>query len=68
MFDEITSFPKVFASIRTDTDFHIQLQCNGNPLAPPLWFIQGTNAKLRRFIVLETIFRRNSKTRSLLVG
>ena len=53
VFDEITSFPKVFASIRIDTYFHVQLQCNGNPLPLPLWFIQGTNAKLRRFSALD---------------
>ena len=48
-FDELTSFPKVFGSIKVDHDLHVQLQCNGNPL----WFVQGTDAKLKRFSQLE---------------
>ena len=53
VFDEVTSFPKVFASIRIDHEFHVQLQCNGNHLPLPLWFIRGTDAKIRRFSQLE---------------
>ena len=53
IFDEITSFPKVVASIRIDHDFHVQLECNGNHLPLPLWFIRGTDAKIRRFSQLE---------------
>ena len=52
-FDEVTSFPKVFGSIKVDRDLHVQLQCNGNPLPLPLWFVQGTNGKLKRFSQLE---------------
>ncbi len=32
---------------------HVQLQYNGNPLPLPLWFICGTDAKLRRYSQLE---------------
>ena len=52
-FDETTSFPRVFGSIKIDEQLHVQLQCNGNPIPLPLWFIQGTDAKLRRFSQLE---------------
>ena len=52
-FDEVTSFPKVFGSIRVDQEMHVQLQCNGNPLPLPLWFISGTDAKLRSYSQLE---------------
>ena len=45
-FDSVTSFPKVFGSIRIDRDRHVQLQCNGNPFPLPLWFTIGTDAKL----------------------
>ena len=44
-----TSFPKVFESIRMDRNLHVLLQFNGNPV--PL--IHGTDAKLKRFRMLE---------------
>ena len=47
------SFSKVFESIRIDRDLHVQLQFNSNPLPLPPWFIQGTDAKLKRFSMLE---------------
>ena len=52
-FDRDTSFPKIVGSIRIDKSMHVQLQCNGNPLPLPLWFIQGTDAKLKRFSQLD---------------
>ena len=52
-FDAVSSFPKVFGSTRIDKDLHVQLQCNGNPLPLPLWFIRGTDAKLRNYSQLE---------------
>ena len=52
-FDEETQFPSLRECIRIDRNLHIQLQFNGNPIPLPQWFINGHNAKLTRFSMLE---------------
>ena len=52
-FDDKTSFPKVFEAIKVDKDLHVLLQFIGRSLPLPPWFIQGTEAKLKRFSMLE---------------
>ena len=52
-FDATTSFPKIFESIRIDTDLHVQLQYNGVKVPLPDWFVVGRNAKLKRLSMLE---------------
>ena len=52
-FDEATQFPVVLESIRIDSDLHVQLQYNGIPLPLPPWFVNGLNAKLTKFSMLE---------------
>ena len=47
-FDDKTKFPRVFESIRIDTDLHVQLQYNGIKVPLPDWFVIGKNAKLSR--------------------
>ena len=48
-FDDKTKFPRVFESIRIDTDLHVQLQYNNGIKVPlPDWFVIGKNAKLSR--------------------
>ena len=52
-FDIETHFPSINECIRIDRNLHVQLQCNGNPISLPQWFIHGNNAKLTKFSVLE---------------
>ena len=47
VFDIETHFPSIKECI------HVQLQCNGNPIPLPQWFIHGNNAKLTKFSMLE---------------
>ena len=53
VFDPETHFPFIKKCIRIDQNLHIQLQCDGNPISLPQWFIYGHNAKLTRFSMLE---------------
>ena len=51
-FDEKTKFPRVFESIRIDTELHVQLQYNGTKVPLPDWFHVGRNAKLNRISMI----------------
>lgn len=53
VFDEETEFPTVSECIRIDNNLHVQLQYNGKFLPLPKWFVQGRNAKLTHFSMLE---------------
>ena len=44
-YDE-SGFPHIFESIRVDSQLHVQLQFNGNPVPLPKFFTIGSNAKL----------------------
>ena len=52
IFDKETDFPVVQECIRIDTDLHVKLLHNGNPIPLPKWFAEGHNAKLTRFSML----------------
>ena len=41
VFDSETHFLSIKESICIDQNLHIQLQCDGNPIALPQWFIYG---------------------------
>lgn len=51
-FDPQTNFPKVFESIRVDTDLHVQLQYNGVKVPLPDWFVVGRDASLKPISML----------------
>lgn len=53
IFDRETNFPNIFESIRVDSQLHVQLQYNGNPVPLPPWFVEERNAKLTRISMLE---------------
>ena len=50
---EETDFPSLKECIRIDTNLNVQLQYDGNPIPLPPWFVNGHNAKLTRFSMLE---------------
>ena len=39
-FDEKTQFPKLLETIKIDSELHVQLQYNGEPVPLPTWFIE----------------------------
>ena len=53
--DEETSFPNIFESIKVDSNLHVQLQFNGHYEPLPPWFVDGRDAKLTRFSMLENL-------------
>ena len=55
VFDPDTGFPNIFESIRVDTELHVQLECNGNPVPLPPWFVEGRSARLTRFSMLDNL-------------
>ena len=48
-----THFPSMEECIRIARNLHVQLQCNGNPIPLPQWFIHGNKAKLTKFRMSE---------------
>lgn len=46
---EFFDFPKVLESIKIDDKLHVKLQCDGNDVPLPPWFIEGSNGTLARF-------------------
>ena len=54
-FNEATGFPRICESIKVDSELHVQLQYNGDPVPLPPWFIKGRNAKLTRVSMLENL-------------
>ena len=55
VFDEKTQFPTILESIRVDSDLHVQLRYNGDPVPLPPWFVKGRSAKLTRPSMLENL-------------
>ena len=53
VFNEDTGFPSIKEAIKIDSELHVQLQLNGSPVPLPAWFIDGRNAKLSRFSMLQ---------------
>ena len=54
-FDEETQFLKLLESIKVDSDLHVQLQYNAEPIPLPLWFIECCNPKLSHLSMLENL-------------
>ena len=52
-FDAETHFPTIKECIRVDKNLHVQLQCDGNPIPLPKWFVKGHNSKLTKYSMLE---------------
>ena len=55
VFNEEKKFPKILESIKVDSHLHVQLQYNGIPVPLPQWFVQGDNARLEKFSMLENL-------------
>ena len=53
VFDVETHFPSIKECIRIDRNLHVHLQCNGNPIPLPQWFIHENNGKLTKLSMLE---------------
>ena len=47
-FDTETKFPRIFESIKIDSELHVQLQYNSIKVPLPDWFVVGKEAKLNR--------------------
>ena len=52
VFDIELHFPSIKECIRIDRNLHVQLQCNGNTIPLPQWFIHENNDKLTKFSML----------------
>ena len=46
VFDSETHFPSIKECIRIDRNLHVQLECDGNPLPLPHWFVHGLDTML----------------------
>ena len=55
VFDEKTQFPSILESIKVDSELHVQLRYNGDPVPLPPWFVKGRSAKLTRPSMLENL-------------
>ena len=53
-FDE-KNFPAVSQAINIDINLHVKLQINGTPVPLPKWFVEGSNAKWTKVIILENL-------------
>ena len=49
------NFPTVSQAINIDINLHVKLQINGIPVPLPKWFVEGGNAKLTKFSILENL-------------
>ena len=53
LFDAKSDFPVVQKAIKISNDIDVYLQIEGNPVPLPQWFINGRNAILTRYSMLE---------------